>query len=216
MTEDLKQGTEEWRLARLGSVGASRIADLTATTKAGYSASRTNLMTELMVERLTGVPTDGYVNDAMRHGTETEPEARSAYSFFRDLDVVEVGLIRHPSISGSHASPDGLVGDAGLLEIKCPQTSAHVDLLLRGAIPEKYTKQCQWQLACTGRAWVDFVSYDNRLPPSMQLFVRRLHRDDVLIASLEKEVIAFLADLEAKITKLKALYEEPVNILAAG
>lgn len=207
MTE-LIQGSDAWKLARCGSLGASRMADAVARTKTGYGASRSNLMAELLVERLTGVPTEGYTNAAMQWGTEKEPEARAAYEFKADVDVAEIGIVPHPAIAGTHASPDGLVGDDGLIEIKCPNTASHVETLLGDEIAGKYVTQMQWQMACTGRKWCDFVSFDPRLPESMALFVKRVHRDDKRIAELETEARAFLAELDGKVAELLRRYEK--------
>lgn len=205
MPLEIVQGTDEWRQARCGSIGASSIADLTAQTKSGWGASRANLMARIIAERLTGVPAESFTNAAMQHGTETEPQARSAYAFMADVDVVEVGLIRHPTIEGTHASPDGLVGDDGLVEIKAPNTSTHIETLLSGKVADRYVQQMMWQLACTGRQWVDFVSYDPRLPGDLQLFVKRFPRDDARIAELEDAVRLFLMETNAKLAKLNAL-----------
>ena len=203
---ELIQGSDEWLQARCGSVGASRIDDLCAKIKTGYGASRANLMAELLVERLTGKPTESYVNAAMQHGIETELEARAAYEMAHETWVKEVGLIRHPRIAGAHASPDGLVGDNGLVEIKCPNTATHIDTLLRREVPSKYVKQMQWQMVCADRAWCDFVSYDPRMPPRMQLFVQRVRFDPVLVADLETEVAVFISELDAKIAELRRAY----------
>jgi putative phage-type endonuclease len=204
---ELIQGSEEWKLARCGSLGASRLADAVARTKAGYGASRANLMAELLVERLTGIPTEGFVSSAMQWGTEKEPDARAAYEFRSDVEVSQVGIVPHSAIAGTHASPDGLVGDDGLIEIKCPVTATHVETLLGDEIPGKYVTQMQWQMACTGRAWCDFVSFDPRMPESMSLFVKRVQRDDVRIAELELEARKFLAELDAKVSDLRTRYE---------
>ena len=212
----LVQGSELWRSARCGSLGASRLADAVVRTKTGWGASRANLMAELIAERLTGTPTETFVNAAMQRGTETEPEARTAYEFRQNCDVIQIGIAPHPSIKGTHASPDGLVGSDGLLEIKAPQTATHLDTLLGGSIADKYIKQAQWQMVCCERAWVDWVSYDPRLPEAMRLFVKRIPRDDILIRSLEKDVTEFLDELNEKLARLHNLYEKPVNILAAG
>lgn len=214
---DCAQGSEEWKAARCGSLGASRIADALARTKTGWGASRANLMAELLVERLTGVPSEGYMNDAMRWGTEKEPEARAAYEFRTNADVREVGLVLHPTIGKSHASPDGLVGDDGLVEIKCPNTATHLDTLIGQAVPDKYVKQVMWQIACTGRQWCDYVSYDPRLPESMRMWVKRITRDADKIAELEREAAAFLRELDEKIKTLRATYApEPAPLLMAG
>jgi putative phage-type endonuclease len=203
---DLQQGSPEWLAARVGSLGASRVADAIARTKTGYGASRANLMAELIAERLTGQPADRFTNSAMQWGNDKEPDARAAYEFLTDADVSLVGLVRHPAIEGTHASPDGLVGDAGLVEIKCPNTATHIDALLGQKVPAKYVTQMQWQMACTGRHWCDFVSFDPRMPEAMRLFVARVTRDDAAIAELEREVATFLAELSGKVAELQLLF----------
>jgi putative phage-type endonuclease len=203
----IEQGSEAWIQARLGRLTASRVADATARTKTGWGASRANLMAALIAERLTGVQQETFTNAAMQWGTTTEPEARAAYEFRRDTDVTQVGLIEHPTIPMSGASPDGLVGADGMVEFKCPGTATHIDTLLGASIDGRYVKQMQWQMACAGRAWCDFVSYDPRLPEHMRLHITRLKRDDETIAELEKEVRAFLDELDAKVAKLRTAYE---------
>jgi len=201
-----EQGTDAWLADRMGKVTASRIADMMAKTKTGWGASRANYAAQLVAERLTGVPAETFSNLAMKWGTETEPEARAAYEFYSGLSVTEVGFVPHPGISQSGASPDGLVGDQGLVEIKCPNTATHIETLLGGTVPGKYNYQMQWQMACTGRAWVDWVSYDPRMPESMRLFTKRVMRDHALIGVLENEISTFLAEIEETVTKLKADY----------
>lgn len=201
------QGSPEWLALRVGKVTASRVADLMATTKAGWAASRANYMAELVVERLTGASTPSFTNDAMRWGTEQEPHARQAYAQRCGCDVFEVAFIDHPEIAMTGASPDGLVGDDGLVEIKCPNTATHLETLETGAIPGKYLTQMAWQMACTGSAWCDFVSYDPRLPRPMQLFVKRVDRDVSLVLELEAGVTEFIAELDAKIARLRERYE---------
>lgn len=202
----LEQGSAEWKAARVGSLGASQIADALATTRSGFAASRANVMSTLIVERLTGQPVETFVNDAMRRGTEKEPDARIAYEFAHGVTVVQCGLFRHPTLTGTHASPDGLIGDDGSAEIKCPNTATHVETLLTEKVPEKYIKQIQWQMACAGRSWTDFISYDDRTPPELRLFVKRINRDDAMIANMEKEIAEFLAELDAKIAHLKTRF----------
>jgi putative phage-type endonuclease len=206
--DNIIQGSAEWFAVRVGRVTASRVADVIAKTKSGYSASRANYMAELIAERLTGVPAPGFTNAAMQHGTATEPQARDAYAAQTFDDVTQIGFVIHPTIAQAGASPDGLVGDDGLLEIKCPNTATHIDTLLNGKVPEKYVTQMMFQMACTGRAWCDFVSFDPRLPPEMQLFIKRLERDDKRIAELEEMVSDFLAELDEKVAKLTALYRK--------
>jgi len=204
MTE---QGTEAWKQERLGKVTASRVSDIIAKTKTGYSTSRANYMAQLIAERLTGVVQESYVNSAMQWGTETEPQARAAYTLETDNIVSEVGFISHPTIGMTGASPDGTIGDDGLIEIKCPGTATHIETLLGDAIDKKYLTQMQWQMACTGREWCDFVSFDPRLPLELQIKIHRVNRDDVCIAELEKEVLAFLIEIENKISALTQLSE---------
>ena len=202
MIEMMDQGTEEWFTIRIGKVTASRVADVIAKTKTGYSASRDNYMAQLVCERLTGQKGESFSNAAMQHGTDTEPLARAAYEALQDVLVDEVGFVPHPSIEMAGASPDGLVGADGLLEIKCPNTATHIETLLSQGVPGKYNTQMQFQMACTGREWCDFVSFDNRLPDELQLFVKRVPRDTVFIRLIEAEIVQFLAELDDKINKL--------------
>ena len=204
----IEQGSPEWFAARCGRVTASRVADVIAKTKSGPSALRTNYLAELVAERLTGNVAPSFTNDAMRWGTEQEPVARQAYEFREEVEVQQVGFVIHPTIEQSGASPDGLVMSSGLVEIKCPNTATHIDTLLSQSIPAKYVTQMQWQMACTGRAWCDFVSFDPRMPADMQLFVRRLQRDQDLIIDLEREVSAFLSELDDKVSRLIAMHRQ--------
>lgn len=204
---EIAQGSPEWLAIRCGKVTASRVADVVARTKTGWGASRANYMAELIAERLTGAPAERFTNAAMAHGTATEPEAREFYEFMADATVEQVGFVPHSTIAMSGASPDGLVSADGLVEIKCPNTATHIDTLLGQSVPSKYETQMQWQMACTGRQWCDFVSYDPRLPESMRMFVRREARNDALIAELSDEVVRFLAELDAKVEALRELYE---------
>jgi putative phage-type endonuclease len=202
MIEKVEQGTPEWFAARLGNVTASRVADVIAKTKSGYSASRDNYMAQLICERLANTVAESFTNAAMQWGTETEPLARAAYESVADVLVDEVGYMPHPTIERAGASPDGLVGLFGLLEIKCPNTATHIDTLISEQVPAKYITQMQWQMACTGRVWCDFVSFDPRLPSGLQMFVKRVEFDAEYVAMLKEEVIKFLTELDAKISKL--------------
>ena len=204
----MEQHSPEWFAARLGKVTGSRVADLMAKTKTGYSASRQNYMAELICERLTGEQGERFQNAAMQWGTDQEPMARAAYEFLHAASVTETGFVVHPIIADFGASPDGLVGSDGLLEIKCPNTATHIDTLLTEAVPSKYVTQMQAQMACTGRAWCDFVSFDPRLPEDMQLWVKRVPRDADFIAQMEAEITAFLAELNQKLDALRARYQE--------
>lgn len=201
------QGSPEWLAARCGRVTASRTSDLMARTKTGWGATRANYMAELIAERLTGTPATFFVNDAMRWGTEQEPYARDAYAQAFQVEVWETGFVDHPEISMTGASPDGLIGDDGLIEIKCPNTATHLDTLLGSSIADKYMLQMQFQMACTGRQWCDFASYDPRLPEEMRLHVRRVPRDVSVIVNLETEISAFLRELDEKVSALNAKYQ---------
>jgi putative phage-type endonuclease len=202
MIELMEQGTEAWFNIRIGKVTASRVADVLAKTKTGYSTTRDNYMAQLVCERLTGQKGESFTNAAMQHGTETEPLARAAYEARYDVLVDEVGFVPHPTIEMSGASPDGLVRDDGLIEIKCPNTATHIETLLSESVPNKYYTQMQFQIACTGRKYCDFVSFDNRLPTELQMFVKRVPRDEMYIKLIEDEIVKFLAELDTKINQL--------------
>lgn len=204
----IEQRTAEWHQARLGRVTASRMSDVMGRTKSGYGAGRANYMAALIVERLTQNPVETYSNAAMQWGTETEPQARATYMLTTGRDVVEAGFDLHPTIADLGASPDGYIGEDGLIEIKCPNTATHLDTLLSDAVPQKYMLQMQTQMACTGRAWCDFVSFDPRLPDEMQMWIKRIPRDATLIAEIEAETVKFLGEMTAKLTALRARYLE--------
>lgn len=193
------QGTSEWHAERLGKVTASRIADvMMKPTTAGYQ----NYKAQLVCERLTGQPTEGFTSAAMQHGTETEPQARAFYEMTMGVDVDQVGFIDHPDIAMTGASPDGLVGKDGLVEIKCPQPPKHIGHLSGAAIDRKYLLQMQWQMDCTGRAWCDFVSFSPAFPVDLQMSDERVMRDDKLIAEIREAVAGFLADVDDTLASL--------------
>jgi len=207
---DVSQRSTEWFQARCGRVTASRIADVVAQTKSGWSASRDRYMGQLIAERLTQRPAESYTSTAMQWGIDNEPAAVEAYEAIT-LSVVEpAGFFVHPNITLAGASPDGLVGDEGLVEIKAPETHTHLDTLIaannprRDPIQSKYRLQMQWQMACTGRKWCDFVSYDPRLSPELQLWTQRVERDEALIAELEGKVMDFLEELEKRVEALRS------------
>lgn len=206
-TDFITQGTDEWFQARIGKVTASRVADVVARTKTGWGASRANYMAQLVAERLTGNVAESYTNAAMQWGTDMEPEARKTYEFFTNNTVDPASFVLHYSIADTGASPDGYVGADGLVEIKCPITATHIETLLAGSVAGKYVTQIQWQLACTGRQWCDYVSFDPRLPPSMQIFIKRVPRDEAMIASLEADVTDFLNELRLTVHRLRSKYE---------
>lgn len=202
----MKQRSPEWFAHRLGRVTASRVADLMAQTKSGPGAARKNYMADLVAERLTGEAREGFSNAAMQWGTDQEPSARAAYEFLHDATVQEVGFVDHPRIDMAGCSPDGHVGDAGMVEIKCPNTATHIDTLLTGRIEGKYIKQMQFQMACAGREWCDFVSYDPRLPAEMQIWVHRVPSDIAVQDEIETAVVEFMAELDTTVAALRARY----------
>lgn len=202
----LEQGSPEWLEYKVGKVGASKIADITATLRDGrYGASRATYRGELIAERLTGVSADSYKSPAMQWGNDCEPLARNAYQFDQMVAVTRVGCILHPLIEGALCSPDGLVGNDGLVEIKCPLTSTHVDFMLGAKINDRYIQQMQWQMACTGRQWCDYVSFDPRLPADLRLWIERVERDNERIEDIEREVQGFLQDLAHHLAALDKL-----------
>ncbi len=207
MNHDIDQGSAAWHQIRLGKATASRMADICAKTKSGPAATRKAYLSQLVRERLLGVPEDTYCNAAMQWGTEKEPEAREAYARYMLCTVEEVGFVDHQTIPNAGCSPDGMIGTDGLVELKCPTPQTHQDILLGKSFPDRYVKQALWQMACTGRAYCDLATYDPRWPEPMRLFVQRIDRDEALIAELEAEVTAFLAEVDETVAKLRAAYE---------
>lgn len=201
----MEQRTEEWLRARLGKVGASMISAVMAKTKTGYSATRDNYMADLIVQKLTGESPEGFSSAAMQWGTEQEPNAKAAYEFMNDVAIEDVGFILHPEIDQAGASPDGLIGDDGLIEIKCPNTATHIKTLLSGKIDRKYVLQMQWQMACTGRDWCEFMSYDPRMPADLSMWTKRVDKDSELIQEITDEVNKFLSEMKVKLTELEAI-----------
>ena len=203
---DFPQGSPEWLASRAGMVTASRISDVQAKIKTGEAASRRDYKFQIVAEILSGVPQEnGFVNDAMRYGTEQEPFARAAYEMLTEQMVQEVGLVIHPTIERAAASPDGLVGDSGLVEIKCPKLATHLNYLLDGVVPSTYQNQMLWQMACCERTYCDFVSFRPDLPKDLQLFKIRFDRDNDRIKAMEDEVVAFLAEVDSILLKLRGM-----------
>lgn len=205
---NMDQRTAEWFQCRAGKVTASRIKDVMASIKTGEAAARRNYRVELALERLAGPNMDGFISPAMQRGIDKEPEARAAYERHALVTVTEVGFCDHPAIEMAGASPDGLVGDDGLVEIKCPTQATHWDTIRNGNVSGDYIKQMQWQMACTDRKWCDFASFDDRFPTEMQLFVQRIERDNEMIADMEDAVIQFLKELDAEITDVREQYKQ--------
>lgn len=199
------QQNDDWKQERVGHVTASRVADLMAKTKTGPAASRENYMASLVLERLTNTPESSFTSAAMQWGIDTEAQARAVYEMETGIDVAQVGFIRHPGIEWFGCSPDGLVAHDGLTEFKCPNSSTHLDFLLTGKIDKKYMTQMCSQMSCTGRLWCDFVSFDPRMPQHLQIKIIRVARDDVFVSEVEREVVSFLVEVDAKIKQLEEL-----------
>ena len=197
-----EQGSPEWFAARLGKVTASRVADVLPKIKEGESASRKNYKADLVAERLTKQKTLGFSSTAMQWGVETEHQARAAYEVTTGDFVEQIAFVDHPAIVNFGCSPDGLVGDDGLIEIKCPNTATHLEYLEADAPPKKYFIQMQSQMAVTGRKWCDFVSFDPRLPDGLELLIVRVNRDDKYIKIMEDEVSKFLQEVDNKVESL--------------
>jgi len=202
--DNVEQRSDEWFAVRCGKVTASRVSDVIAKTKSGWGASRANYMAQLIAERLTGEVADSYSNSAMQWGTDHEDEARMAYEFYQNAKVQKIGFVQHNDLE-SGASPDGLVEDDGLTEIKCPNTATHIQTLLDQKIPRKYETQMLWQLECTDRKWCDFVSFDPRMPEDLKLFVKRFERDDERLDEIRGMVADFIGELEDKLIALEKL-----------
>lgn len=205
-----EQGSAEWFADRCGKVTASRIADVMGRKRNGEpTVARADYAAEIIAEQLTGDTYEHFVSKPMQWGIEQEPEARSRYEVERSTFVDEVGFVPHPLIEMAGASPDGLVGDDGLIEIKCPNTATHVKTMIRRGHDPQYYPQMQWQMACTGRAWCDFVSFDPRMPDRYQIVIHRVARDDEYIAKVEEEVTRFLEEIADTIKQISAI--APVN-----
>jgi putative phage-type endonuclease len=196
----IEQGSEAWMQLRSGKVTASKVSDvMSAITTAGYR----NYLADLVVERLTGNKTESFTNAAMQWGVDQEPLARAEYEVKTGNFVDQIAFVDHPTIVNFGCSPDGLVGEDGLIEIKCPNTATHIDYVMQDKVPTKYVPQIQCQLAVTGRKWCDFVSFDPRLPDGLQMLIVRLERDDEYIEKLEDRVVKFLDEVNSAVNGLK-------------
>jgi putative phage-type endonuclease len=207
---DYPQGTPEWLQARAGKITASRMRDIMASIKSGEAAARRNYRAELVVETLTGLPYEDYFQTPdMLRGKELEPEARAAYEAVTLQTVQQVGLVLHPKIDRIAASPDGLVGEYGLVELKVPKTGTHLEYIQLGVVPSEYRYQMMTQMLCCERDWCDFCSYDPRMPVEYQLFIIRFHRDVKDILLMETAAMGFLKEVDETLSNLK---QRPVFI----
>ena len=216
-TEELRnvtQGSTPWIQARIGKATGSRVADALSKLKSGApAAARRKYAVELICERLLGYPLENFVTDAMRHGIDTERLAVAAYERRTEEPVEKVGICQHETIALFCASPDRLVGSRGLLEVKAPNTSTHIAWMLDGGLPPEYEPQCIAELACAPeREYLDFLSFDPRLPLRYQEFGVRLMRKDCLdrIAEVERGVVAFLGEVDAMMDGMNTLCPETI------
>jgi hypothetical protein len=197
------QRDAQWLQARVGMLTASRARDMLAVRKDGKpSEARSGYALELVTERLTGRATDRFTTAAMQWGTEQEYSARNTYANVRRVHVDEVGFVAHDTLAAG-CSPDGLIDWDGLIEIKCPWSSAvHVETWLHG-MPSEHMPQVQFQLWITGRDWCDFVSYDPRMPETLRLYVERIAKDAEFIERIDREARTFLAEVDAMTVSLQ-------------
>lgn len=202
----MKQGSSEWMYARCGNCTGSHAADIMATTRNGESAKRLNYRMQILSELLTGDPwKPGFVTPEMQWGMDQEPFAVAAYEMATDASADEVGYISHPFIDRMGGSPDRLIAADGMIEVKCPKTTTHIKWMLDDAVPEEHEPQISFYLACTGRQWCDFVSFDPRLPKHLQIFTKRLQRDEERIAKIESAVVQFNGEVDAALERLGAI-----------
>jgi putative phage-type endonuclease len=203
-TIDCEQGSGAWLAARAGRITASRVADCLAYTKKGdETQKRADYRVELVAERLSGLAVEKYVTFAMKEGTRLEPMARTEYELVNDVMCDSVGFALHPAMEFSGASPDGLVGKDGGVEIKCPTRTTHVEYLMAGVVPPEYEPQMVWNMVCCERQWWDFISYCPDFPEPLNRFIVRLHRDEGRIDVIDREVRKFNAEVNAVVQQLQ-------------
>ncbi|WP_375667890.1 MULTISPECIES: lambda exonuclease family protein [unclassified Bartonella] len=202
----MEQRTAEWFQARLGKVTASNIYSVLSKTTKGLPTSKyEDYKIKLMTERLTGETSPYYETEDMRWGIEHEDDALREYGFIYDADITKCGFIQHPTIEMAGASPDGLIGEDGLIEVKCPRSVTHMRFCIGDEIKPEYHAQMQFQMACTGRKWCDFVSYDPRFTGEffhLRMKVKRILRDDQQIEQINQAVETFLAEIQREIKQL--------------
>jgi hypothetical protein len=205
ITDFAEQGSAAWLRERAGKITASRFQHVIAKLKNGNPAQkREDYLWELVVERLTGAASDHFTSTAMQWGTDNEEGAERAYAARTGAIVERAGFVLHPSMEGVGGSPDGLIRNDGGIEIKCPFNSAiHLRTILDG-MPEEHKPQVQGLMWITDRAWWDFVSHDPRLPEPLDTYIQRIPRDPEFIAMMAREVVAFRADVDAMLARLRA------------
>lgn len=197
---ECQQGSPEWFALRNGKVTASNFATATAKGKGGSaSKTRKDLMYKLVAERMTGLPSESYSNKAIEYGTETEQEAREYYQALNGVSVWQVGFIERDEDIG--CSPDGLVGEEGMLEIKCPFPTTHIKYIIAGKLPAEYVKQVQGNLWVAERKWCDFMSYDSRVS-QRRAFIRRVYRDKDVIKEQHIKIVMFIDEMKEMLSQL--------------
>ncbi|HQA98041.1 MAG TPA: YqaJ viral recombinase family protein [Clostridia bacterium] len=202
------QRNNEWSQARLGCLTASRFADAIALTKKGDDTeARRKYKLQLVAERLSGCAADFHITDAMQRGIEMEYAARQSFEAVTGLLVEECGFALHDTIEHCGASPDGLIGDDGILEIKCPTTARHLEYLIAGTVPVQHVPQMNLQLMVTGRKYGWFVSYDDRLPPPYDMFMARYEPTGSELLECETQARDFLTEVDLLVNHIKRSYE---------
>jgi hypothetical protein len=206
------QGSPEWHQLRLGKATGSNISKIRAKIKTGWGASRAEYKTQLVLERITGKPTEFFVTGPMKDGTEREPVARSLYCQLFNREVIEVPFVDHSLIEMSGSSPDGLiVGENAGIEIKCQQPKGHLEVLKGAPIPDAHMQQMQWLMACSGMDFVDYINFNPDFPEHLQLKVRTVVRDPALISEMEDDVSLFLEEVLADENFLRELAPKERN-----
>lgn len=197
------QGTPEWKSARAGYATGSKAAAIRAKIKSGEAQTRIDYRIQLVTERLTGAPTDlEYNSKTMQWGRDQEPFARMAYEAYTGNIVEESGFLYLPNIKAG-CSLDGMIDDDGIMEIKCPNSATHIEYLEKDRLPPSAEPQVLHNLWITGRAYCDFVSFDPRLPPNLQLFIKRIMRDEEKVLDHEAQVMLFLSEVDAMEEKMR-------------
>lgn len=211
-----EQRSPEWFAARLGRLTGSRAADMLATIKTGEAAARRDLRTQLVCERLTGqLQEDVFINAVMQRGIDCEPLAFAAYEAQTGTLVERSGFLSH-DVHMAGCSLDGHVGAfTGLIELKCPKSTTHLRYLRGGVVPSDYLPQILHNLWITGARWADFVSFDDRFPAELQLFIVRVERDAAQIADYEKKALAFLAEVDRETEALASMSNIALQLVAA-
>ncbi|WP_273722008.1 lambda exonuclease family protein [Bartonella sp. ML71XJBT] len=204
----MEQRTAEWFQARLGKVTASNVYNVLNKTAKGTPTSKyEEYKIKLMTERLTEEISQSYITPAMQWGIEHEEDALREYAFIYDTEVTRCGFIQHPTIQMAGASPDGFVGEDGLVEIKCPQSLNHLRFFIDDTIKPEYIAQMQFQMACTGRKWCHFMSYNPHFvgrSSHLRMKIKRINRDEEHIEAINKAVEIFLEEIEQEMQKILA------------